>query len=354
MRIKKQNISNSDLLTLISKHRLPIMGFSALYIYMFHEYLTLFYSYRPFLILQEWIRGFGYIGVDIFFFLSGMGLIYSIQKTNLAGYYYRRFRRLAFPWIVMAITIMVVNQWSLERFLKNISGVSFFTESIYAYLWFVPAISVFYIVFPLYYYFFSRQNSKLIFTLQIIAVCFLLTLVSLGFLRDDMYCFINRIPIFVIGIYLGWKSKNGTLVSSKAIVILMGVLLLVGIYLTTGYLYFDFPKLIPIFEYSFPSVLIAIPLTFFLAKAFSIIKNKKVGKLIYKVFAFLGTISLELYCVQEFLGARIVPLLNDKMGHFLINIVLFAVVLIAAIILSVLGKLFWKVFDGVHERLFVK
>ena len=86
----------------------------------------------------------------------------------------------------------------------------------------------------------------------------------------------------------------------------------------------------------------------------SIIKNKKVGKLIYKAFAFLGTISLELYCVQEFLGAKIVPLLNDKMGHFLINIVLFAVVLIAAIILSVLGKLFWKVFDGVHERLFVK
>lgn len=85
MRIKKQNISKSDLLTLISKHRLPIMGFSALYIYLFHEYLTLFHSYRPFLILQEWIRGFGYIGVDIFFFLSGMGLIYSIQKTNLAG-----------------------------------------------------------------------------------------------------------------------------------------------------------------------------------------------------------------------------------------------------------------------------
>lgn len=183
---------------------------------------------------------------------------------------------------------------------------------------------------------------------------FFLTLVSLGFMRDDMYCFINRIPIFVIGIYLGWKSKNGTLVPSKAIVILMGVLLLVGIYLTTGYLYFDFPKLIPIFEYSFPSVLIAIPLTLFLAKAFSIIKNKKVGKLIYKAFALLGTISLELYCVQEFLGAKIVPLLNDKMGHFLINIVLFAVVLIAAIILSVLGKLFWEVFDGVHERLFVK
>lgn len=68
MRIKKQNISNSDLLTLISKHRLPIMGFSALYIYLFHEYLTLFHSYRPFLILQEWIRGFGYIGVDIFSF----------------------------------------------------------------------------------------------------------------------------------------------------------------------------------------------------------------------------------------------------------------------------------------------
>lgn len=125
MRIKKQKISNSDLLTLISKHRLPIMGFSALYIYLFHEYLTLFHNNRPFLLLQEWIRGFGYIGVDIFFLLSGMGLIYSIQKSNLGGYYYRRLRRLVFPWIVMAITIMIVDNWSIERFLKNISGVSF-------------------------------------------------------------------------------------------------------------------------------------------------------------------------------------------------------------------------------------
>ena len=238
MRIKKQNISNSDLLTLISKHRLPIMGFSALYIYLFHEYLTLFHNNRPFLLLQEWIRGFGYIGVDIFFLLSGMGLIYSIQKSNLGGYYYRRLRRLVFPWIVMAITIMIVDNWSIERFLKNISGVSFFTESIYAYLWFVPAISVFYIVFPLYYYFFSRQNNKFVFTLQIIAVCFLLTLVSLGFLRDDLYCFINRLPIFLIGIYFGWKSKNGTIVSSKELVVLLAILSLIGVYLTTGYLYF--------------------------------------------------------------------------------------------------------------------
>ena len=51
------------------------MGLSMLSIMLFHQYLS---SVFPF----NFFHNFGYWGVDVFLFLSGAGLVYSLNKNT--------------------------------------------------------------------------------------------------------------------------------------------------------------------------------------------------------------------------------------------------------------------------------
>ena len=56
-------------------------------IMLFHQYFT---SAAPFNLFHH----FGYWGVEVFLFLSGMGMVHSIEKNSLKVYYKRRLLRL--------------------------------------------------------------------------------------------------------------------------------------------------------------------------------------------------------------------------------------------------------------------
>lgn len=327
------------------------MGVSALLILIFHEYVPLFQSSFLLLRAQELIRGYGYIGVDIFFILSGIWLVYSIQKQSLGEYYYKRIKRLIFPFVVVAVIIMVIDKWSVERFIKNILGITFFSESIYGYLWFVPAIFLLYLFFSLYFHIFNRQKKKLVFTIAFIIVIFILLLICSNFLREDFFCFLNRIPCFIIGVYLGWYSRNNKLFINRKAWFLLLLIMFLGLFLVASLLYFGMPRIVPLFEYSFPSLMIAVPLIFLTAKVFAIISKNIIGRCIKRVLCFYGVMSLELYCIQEFLGDKIIEQLSFYgVNSFIINIIVLLVLTLIAWLLYIFEKLFWVGFEKLFRR----
>lgn len=280
-----------------------------------------------------------------------MGLVYSIQKQSLGEYYYKRIKRLLFPYIVVAVIIMLIDKWSIERFVKNISGITFFTESIYGYLWFVPAISLLYLFFPLYFHFFARQKKKFACTITFIIVISIILFICSNFLREDLFCFLNRVPCFLIGVYLGWYSKNNELLIDKKVWILILLILFLGLFLVASLLYFGMPRIIPLFEYSFPSLMIAISLTFLMAKVFSVISKYKIGRQIKKVLCFYGVMSLELYCVHEFFGEKIIEQLSlCGINNFIINIIVLILLTLISWILYILEKMFWVGFEKLFRR----
>lgn len=65
-------------LSLLSKYRTELMGFSAIGILMCHACGN--HVAMPSIIFQ--ICSLGQLGVSIFFLLSGMGMYYSLQKTE--------------------------------------------------------------------------------------------------------------------------------------------------------------------------------------------------------------------------------------------------------------------------------
>lgn len=112
----------------------------------------------------------GYVGVDVFFFLSGIGLTYAIQKNDVFAFYVRRLKRIIPSFLIIGIIIGVLNSWGLKVFVKKITGYGFLFESIYSFLWFVPAIMILYLVFPWLYMFLNKAGDIItgIFTIIVI------------------------------------------------------------------------------------------------------------------------------------------------------------------------------------------
>ena len=124
---------------LISKYRGAIMGFAAICIIYFHEWIPVIPapsegSFSLFYSLEQYINRITFFGVDIFFLLSGIGLTFAINKESLPKFYYRRIRRILLPFLAVAIIRGVLEKWDLALFLGNISGYNFYAKSMYSYL----------------------------------------------------------------------------------------------------------------------------------------------------------------------------------------------------------------------------
>lgn len=70
---------------ILSQYRYAIFGFAAMWIFMRHTIHCGDFNYiQPF----DWFFSFGDAGVDIFLFLSGYGLTFSLQKdANIVTFF---------------------------------------------------------------------------------------------------------------------------------------------------------------------------------------------------------------------------------------------------------------------------
>ena len=330
-----------DILYLIGRYRNAIMGFAALYILFFHEWIVITGEDSAFYFAEKFIKRIGFYGVDIFFFLSGMGLIYSIEKHNVLEFYKRRFVRVFIPFFIMAIIISINKEWGMETFLKNVFGINFYIKSIYSYLWFVPAIMNLYILFPIYYFFFKKSPNKGQFTMAVLIIWLFLAVYFRDNIRFDLYGFINRIPIFLIGVLAGWTSKEREI---KFTGLTWGICLMtfgLGLYFAYLTCYKGYYLVVPSSNCCIPNILLSITTSCLLAKIFYFCdeKLKLFGKAVMKVFVFFGTISLEFYCVQEWLAKILKKKFPDTWDDMVINIAVFIAVTITAIALYGVCKL---------------
>lgn len=138
-------------LTLISKYRTQLMGFSILIIVFYHFFGIGGSSFIDIAFRKLFSQG--YVGVDFFMFSSGLGLVYSISKTeNLKDYFIKRWVRI-FPFFtfITLIECFVIRGESLGLSLLRSTTIGYYIGVSYI-DWFVPALVGLYIVFPLLYF----------------------------------------------------------------------------------------------------------------------------------------------------------------------------------------------------------
>ena len=341
--------SKEGLLDAVSKHRAQIMGFAAMWIFIFHvrNEVTVFKGIPVIGNIDHFFVNIGFNGVDIFLFLSGWGLYHAINKHSLLVFYKRRYRRLILPFVIACLAGLAFSRWSFVRFIKALTCWTFLTENVNEPKWFIPAIAIYYLFFPLYRKLFDKFSNKYIFTGAVIALwtgaSFVLPLITP---RTDIYGVIGRIPVFVIGVLAGWYTFNGKKIKGPWIWIVFAVMLIAGFQMEY-YVAFDKVNLInPAMSCALPGLMIGIPMCFIVGQVFALLDK---ALFIQKVYGFLGSITLEFYTVQETILGRVKEPIYYSGVYFnrhLLALIVFVLSLGAGYVLYLITTAVTKKMDG--------
>ena len=333
-----------DILKAIKNNRKGIMGFAALWIMILHIWYPFFGEINKQLaFIESVVIGSGYTGVDILLFLSGMGLYFSLKRNNVLTFYTNRLKRIFVPIILTALMYSLVQKWDISLFINNVLGINFYRENIYCFLWFFTAIETLYLLFPIYFHFFEKFEKKSMFTMFVLVIWLILVLCNKSVIRKDLFVFINRIPVFCLGVLLGYYETKETRINNTKLAILLNVILLLfGLY--EMHLCHDYNHyiLVPYSSNFLPTLIITLSLVPLLSIVFEKMTVLK------KLFSILGTMSLELYCLQELINY----LIRDNISKLIKSV--FVQNVIMALIVLILSYFFYKITNSISNLIFRK
>lgn len=300
------------------KNKKVIMSFSALMIIIFHLWINITKPNTNIYLIETYLRYIGYIGVDIFFFLSAYSLA-SNEIDNYLNFIFKRFKKIYLKFIIFGVIAFFFNKWSFLKLLKIIFGIEFLTKGGGSFLWFIPAIMIIYVFLPLYK---KLDNKYRVITPIITIITYLILVITLSInKKTTLLIFINRIPIILLGYYFSKLKifeklqKNNLLYYCIALCLtIFGLFFNYYLYLNHFYLsYFQ-----DIFY------VLSIPLIIGVILLLDKIKSNK-------LFNYLGSITLEVYAIQMIFGyyltGKLVKIISNS---FLTNIISIVIVILIA------------------------
>ena len=150
-------------LSLLSKYKVALMGVSAVMILLHHTWLTS--DFERLGIIGR-IVYYGNCGVDIFLFLSGIGLYYSCSKDSRVGKFYRKrfLNIIPVSFLIIFIYVMVRVCLQTQTLNEAIIGIIRLYENP---AWFIIFIIFLYLLFPLLFSFFHGSGKRSILRLII-------------------------------------------------------------------------------------------------------------------------------------------------------------------------------------------
>ncbi len=186
-----------------------LKGFAMMMIVLSHIGYFLFSNHQ---FLYPWSIMAG-VGVDLFLFLSGFGLVMASQKKDIGPwqFYKKRLLRLFVPlWILLGVLLLadklILNiSYDWQTVFKNFLGL-FQTADIYnninSPLWYFSLILFYYLTFP----FIFRKKAPALSALLWFLLGYYLTDISWEFFTDVNRLHILHVGAFPLGVWLsGWS-----------------------------------------------------------------------------------------------------------------------------------------------------
>lgn len=221
----------------ISKYRNQLMGIAMLYVMLFHTTTTkaqygdgLLYSFVK----------LGNAGVDIFVFLSGLGMVYSLNKDcHVLRFYKKRILRI-YPDYIPIVGFYSLLCWSMGLcniwlVITNCAGISFWiSDSSYAFNWYIPAMILFYLLAPGIYHLLKDKRRRAVSFTALYFVSLIFIILCYDYLKwTGLLIAFCRIPVFLVGMLAGfWISEQKTI--SKSEYISLALIFLFCMFLYTG------------------------------------------------------------------------------------------------------------------------
>lgn len=207
----------------ISRYRGELMGAAMLFIILFHVGLDRgdpFYG----------LRRCGNVGVDMFLFLSGVGLWFSWTKhPSLRHFFSRRYVRIYPAWLLMASLYYIpdyINGGGHSTSLVDLIGDITINWDFWLHdeltFWYVPAIMMLYTFAPFYMMLISRYPMYRWVPLLMVVWCVIVQWVlPIHAAVGHLEIFWSRVPIFFIGINMGQMVKEKRRLDSSSVWLLL-------------------------------------------------------------------------------------------------------------------------------------
>ena len=323
----------------ISKSRGILMGIATLSVALFHSYYYHFEnitSNEALIDFLYFLRKTGNIGVDIFLFLSGIGLYFSFSKnSNVKDFWKKRLLRILPAVLIVAVTYSIYKRVSLNVFFNKVFLIEFFINGERDFWYFSLAI-ILYILYPLLHKIIDKKGINGLIVLIFISIETTLLLVNINFaLYKRIEIALTRIPIFLIGIYMGKKVKNKEEIPEYTMLIFLALFIIISL------LKLKYPfKLYIVVRYLY--CIYGISIVFLVSYIHSKINFKNINKFLI----FIGTYSMEVYLIYENLAIEIrkLGLLNIN-NNFIFYTMMFIITIIMSIGLKKLCNLIVELFD---------
>lgn len=283
--------------SVFSTYRSLMMGVAAVLVILLHgTYFAEPHSNVGQIIVN--ILGNGGMGVEMFLFLSGIGLYFSFsKKPKIYDFYKKRISNVYIIYLIIALPYVIWRCFFFEhdgvlRFFEDWSGARFWNGTMLE-IWYVPTILVLYLLYPLIHKVMFCKDGKYavaitsVTTIVWFALCFVYNKLAPDSF-SAMEIAVMRVPSFIIGCCCGKfvfeKKKFG-----------------VGAYLlfAAGILFKIVCSFLPDGMYLFrlSCCFLIISLLFIVAVFVQLVNLKP----FYNLLSFIGSMSLELYLTHNLL-----------------------------------------------------
>ncbi len=325
----------------ISRYRTELMGVAIILLMFSHS--NVFIPVNVLSNSYHTVKNIGQVGVDIFFFLSGMGCYYSFQKcVNVVSFYIRRILRI-FPTYLLIVPVRIivdsaVDGYTIPSAIRRYSLVSFFLDGALV-TWFLAGLFLLYILFPVMYAVLnkSRRTFLWVILLYAVGICLIPYLKNKGiaipgFLGRDI--FIVRILPFMTGAYYARKVDDGLSLQEETLTKYVDFLLIALVHL---FMLCVLNRKFNTWNMWLTMRMLFLPLSVIIMLCVTLIFRKRS----FPALTRLGKITLELYLLHEW-----ILYISDKLifkyvnktffASFLLNVV---VVLWAILIAETVNKI---------------
>jgi len=303
----------------ISRFRGELMGAAMLFIVLFHVPLGRGDAFFG-------LHRLGNVGVDMFFFLSGMGLWFAWSKgrenssstgggLGLGHFYLRRFARIMPAWLIMASLFYVPDFLGPRKYspsLVNLIGDITINLDFWRYdeltFWYIPAIMVFYLIAPFYMELIRRHPIYRWLPVLAVMWCVIVQwVIPIHQAVGHLEIFWSRVPIFLIGVNVGELVRKKEKIEGSAFWLIL--LFFVVAFASSLYLEQMRHGKFPLFA----ERMIYIPLTVCGILLINLLLRLSPAWLL-RALAFVGSISLETYLIHVHFVMK--PIAQYHLGYW--------------------------------------